>query len=150
MKKYTFLVLLTIAFAFACNSSKQSTSTATTSAAAEAAPPTNPRQAGPRGGGQRGGQGQEQLQALMAELGLNEDQKEEWQAINQKYRGQMRAMREEANGDFASMRGKMQELRTAQNEEIKAILTDEQYQKYEKFMAERRSNRRGRGQGGNN
>lgn len=150
MKKYTFLVLLTITFTFACNSSKQSTTTATTTDTAAAAPPTNPRQAGPRGGGQRGGQGQEQLQALIAELGLNEDQKEEWQAINQKYRGQMRAMREEANGDFASMRGKMQELRAAQNEEIKAILTDEQFQKYEQFMAERRSNRRGRGAGGNN
>ena len=150
MKKYTFLVLLTIAFAFACNSSKQSTTTVTPTATAEATPPTNARQAGPRGGGPRGGQGQEQMQALIAELGLNEDQQEEWQAINQKYRGQMRAMREEANGDFASMRGKMQELRAAQNEEIKAILTDEQYQKYEKFVAERRSNRRGRGPGGNN
>ena len=149
MKKYTFLLLLVITFAFACNSSKQSTTTAATSTA-EATPPTNPRQAGPRGGGARGGQGQEQLQALITELGLNEDQKEEWQAINQKYRGQMRAMREEANGDFSSMRGKMQELRAAQNEEIKAILTDEQYQKYEKFVAERRSNRRGRGPGGNN
>lgn len=148
MKKYTFLLLLTIPFTFACNSSKQTTTTAATPTA-EATPPTNPRQAGPRDG-QRGGQGQEQLQALIAELGLNEDQKEEWQAINQKYRGQMRTMREEANGDFSSMRGKMQELRAAQNEEIKAILTDEQYQKYEKFMAERRSNRRGRGPGGNN
>lgn len=150
MKKYTFLILLSIAFAFACNSSKQSTSTATTTATAEATPPTNPRQAGPRGGGARGGQGQEQLQALVAELGLNEDQKEEWQSINAKYREQMRAMREEADGDFASMRGKMQELRASQNEEIKAILTDEQFEKYEKFMAERRANRRGRRPGGNN
>ncbi len=149
MKKYTFPLLLAVIFTFACNSSKQSTTTTATTTA-EATPPTNPRQAGPRGGGARGGQGQEQLQALIAELGLNEDQKEEWQAINQKYRGQMRTMREEANGDFASMRGKMQELRAAQNEEIKAILTDEQFEKYQKFMAERRSNRRGRGQGGNN
>lgn len=149
MKKYTFLLLLTITFAFACNSSKQTTAPAATTAV-EATPPTSPRQAGPRGGGQRGGQGQEQIEALMAELGLNEDQKEEWQSINAKYREQMRAMREEANGDFASMRGKMQELRTAQNEEIKEILTAEQFQKYEKFVAERRSNRRGRRPGGNN
>ena len=62
----------------------------------------------------------------------------------------MRAMRDEANGDFSSMRGKMQELRAAQNEEIKAILTDEQFEKYEKFLAERRTNRRGRRPGGNN
>lgn len=149
MKKYTFLLLLTITFTFACNSSKQTTAPAATPTA-EATPPSSPRQAGPRGGGQRGGQGQEQLQALIAELGLNEDQKEEWESINAKYREKMQAMREEANGDFASMRGKMQELRTSQNEEIKEILTAEQFQKYEKFVAERRSNRRGRRPGGNN
>ena len=148
MNKLTFLLLLAVGFAFSCNAGKQTTAT-TAAPTAEAAPPANPRQAGPRGGGQRGAQAQEEFQALVAELGLNEDQKEEWQSINAKYRQQMRTMREEANGDFASMRGKMQEMRAAQNDEIKQILTEEQFQKYEKFMEERRANRQGRRGGGN-
>lgn len=149
MKRLTFFVFLAISFAFACNSSKQTTATTTATNAAQAPPADAPRPGGPRGDGQRGAQAQEEFQALVAELGLNEDQKEEWQSINTKYRQQMRGMREEANGDFASMRGKMQEMRAAQTEEIKAILTADQFSKYQKFMEERRANRQGRRRGGN-
>lgn len=141
----------------ACNSTKDTTAAATTQPAVTAEPAA--RTAGPRAGqgggqgrgGRGGGQGQAQMEELVASLGLNQDQKEEFEAINTKYQKQMRSMREEANGDFASMRGKMQEMRAAQNNEIKEILTAEQITKYEKFLEERRGNRQGgRGRGGNN
>ena len=132
----------------ACNSNKDTTA-ATTQPAVTAEPAARP--AGPRGGQGGGGRGQAQMEELVASLGLNQDQKEEFEAINTKYQKQMRSMRDEANGDFASMRGKMQELRAAQNTEIKEILTAEQITKYEKFLEERRGNRQGgRGRGGNN
>lgn len=133
----------------ACNSTKDTTAAATTQPAVTAEPAARP--AGPRGGQGGGGRGQAQMEELVASLGLNQDQKEEFVAINAKYQKQMRAMREEANGDFSSMRGKMQEMRAAQNTEIKEILTAEQITKYEKFLEERRGNRQGgRGRGGNN
>ena len=133
----------------ACNSTKDTTAAATTQPAVTAEPAA--RTAGPRGGQGGGGRGQAQMEELVASLGLNQDQKEEFVAINTKYQKQMRAMREEANGDFSSMRGKMQEMRAAQNTEIKEILTAEQITKYEKFLEERRGNRQGgRGRGGNN
>ena len=134
----------------ACNSTKDTTTAAATTQPAVTAEPAA-RAAGPRGGQGGGGRGQAQMEELVASLGLNQDQKEEFVAINAKYQKQMRAMREEANGDFSSMRGKMQEMRTAQDTEIKEILTAEQITKYEKFLEERRGNRQGgRGRGGNN
>lgn len=134
----------------ACNSTKDTTTAAATTQPAVTAGPAA-RAAGPRGGQGGGGRGQAQMAELVASLGLNQDQKEEFEAINTKYQKQMQSMRAEANGDFASMRGKMQEMRAAQNTEIKEILTAEQITKYEKFLEERRGNRQGgRGRGGNN
>lgn len=143
MKKLSFLTLcLFFMLGMSCNAGKETT----TAAAAQPAPAAQPegRQAGPRG---QGGGGQAQMEQLVADLGLNEDQKVEFEAINAKYRKEMQAMREQANGDFASMRPKMQEMRTAQNEEIKQILTEEQFAKYEKIQADRMQNRQGGGGG---
>lgn len=151
-KKWTFLAIgLAFMLTTACNSTIDTTTAATSTAQPAATTAAAERPAGPRGNRQGGGaRGQAQMAELVASLGLNQDQEEEFKAINTKYQQQMRAMREEANGDFSSMRGKMQELRTAQNEEIKEILTAEQITKYEKFLAERRNNRQGRrGPGGN-
>ncbi|MEZ5044823.1 MAG: hypothetical protein R2828_33305 [Saprospiraceae bacterium] len=149
MKKLSFLTLcLFFMLAMSCNSTKDTTTAAAAAAqpAATAPPAEAARPAGPRG---QGG-GQAQMEQLVAELGLNEDQKVEFEAINAKYRQQMQTMREQANGDFASMRPKMQEMRTAQNAEIKQILTEEQFAKYEKIQAERMQNRQGgRRPGGN-
>lgn len=151
-KKWRFLAIgLAFMLTTACNSTKDTTSAATSTAQPAAATAATERPAGPRGARQGGGaRGQAQMEELVASLGLNQDQEEEFKAINTKYQQQMRAMRDEANGDFASMRGKMQELRAAQNQEIKEILTAEQITKYEKFLAERRNNRQGgRRPGGN-
>lgn len=150
-KKWRFLAIgLAFMLTTACNSTKDTTTATTATAQPAVNPATAERPAGPRGRQGGGARGQAQMQELVASLGLNQDQEEEFKAINAKYQKQMQAMREEANGDFASMRGKMQELRTAQNDEIKEILTAEQITKYEKFLAERRNNRQGgRRPGGN-
>lgn len=151
-KRWSFLAIgLAFMLTTACNSTKDTTTTAAATAQPAVTAEPAARPAGPRGGQGGGGRGQAQMEELVASLGLNQDQKEEFEAINAKYQKQMRAMREEANGDFASMRGKMQEMRAAQNKEIQEILTAEQITKYEKFLEERRGNRQGRRRpGGNN
>ena len=50
----------------------------------------------------------------------------------------------DSGGGFDGMRDKMQALREDENKKMKAILTDEQWTKYEKYQEERR-NRRGQG-----
>ena len=52
-------------------------------------------------------------------------------------------LRASANGDMASVMPKMQELRTQQTADIKALLTDEQKAAFDKIMAAMPQGRRG-------
>ena len=133
------LFAIIIALPMACNSSKEAVNTQAQET--EVSPRS---QRPPRGGGAGNSERQAAMQQLVTELGLNEEQQTQLQAIQQKYRGQMQAIREENQGDFQAMRSSMMELRANQNEEIKTILTDEQFAKFEKWQEENRPQRGGR------
>ena len=88
-----------------------------------------------------------QTEELTEQLGLNKDQQKKVGELNEKYSEKMTAMFEDmrgGGGDREAMREKMTKLRDEQNKEMKKILTDDQYKKYEKYLEERRS-RRGSG-----
>lgn len=89
-----------------------------------------------------------QTEELTKTLDLNKDQQKKVLDINLKQAEKMQAMRDEmrnGGGDREGMRDKMMKLREEQNKEMKKVLTDDQYKKYEKYLEERRNMR---GQGG--
>ncbi|WP_340112315.1 DUF4890 domain-containing protein [Maribellus mangrovi] len=91
-----------------------------------------------------------QTEELTKELDLNKDQQKKVLELNEKYSEKMSAMFEDmrsGGGDREAMREKMGKLRDEQNKEMKKILTEDQYKKYEKYLEERRS-RRGPGGSG--
>ena len=66
-------------------------------------------------------------------------------SIQKSYQAQMQPLMEAMRGGDADARGKMQALRTKQNDDIKALLTDEQKAQFDKIMASMRPGRRGGG-----
>jgi len=86
---------------------------------------------------------------MLDSLGLTEQQREDVDFINTKYRAQMQQIRQTNEGDFAAMRPKMMELREKQNTELKEVLSEEQFTQYQKWMEENRSRRRGNRPPGN-
>lgn len=92
-----------------------------------------------------------QTKELKEKLDLDSKQEKKVYELNLKSANKMVAMRDEmrsGNGDRDAMRQKMTELRNEQNKEMKKILSDDQYKKYEKYVEERRNNMRNRGGGG--
>ena len=121
-------------------------------AACGAALSTMPLLAQGGGVGQRGGMmspeaQQAQMDAMTKSVGLTDDQVAKVKAINAESMKKMMALRE-AGGDPQDMRPKMMEMRTAQQTQIKALLTDEQKPKYDEFVASQRPMGGGRGPGG--
>ncbi|MBE9202559.1 Spy/CpxP family protein refolding chaperone [Synechocystis salina LEGE 06099] len=113
-------------------------------------------------GNKRGGQGQ-----WMQSLNLTDSQKQQLEAIRQKYQGQMQSLSEQlrtsqnelrtlmaGNGSdsqirakhsqVANLRQQLGELRFNSMLESRQVLTPEQRQKFSELMQERRNNRQGR------
>lgn len=90
-----------------------------------------------------------QTDQFKTQLELNETQAKKMEQVLLTSYNEMTTLREEMREeeDRTKMREKMTEWRTNQQKEIKKILTEEQFEKYEKLMEERRS-RRGGGPGG--
>ncbi len=84
-----------------------------------------------------------QTERMKTDLALDEAQTEQVSALNLKYAQKQAAAREEAAGDREAMRATMGSLREEKNKELKAILTAEQYQKWETIQAERGNSRGG-------
>ena len=84
-------------------------------------------------------------------LDLKKDQEKKVYDLNLKTANKMVKIRKDmqGGGDRDAMRAKFGEMRKEQNKEMKEILTDDQYKKYEKHIEERRA-RRGQGGGGGN
>lgn len=103
------------------------------------------------GGGQRGGMSPEaqqaQLDAMTKAVGLTDDQVAKIKAISADTMKKMMALRD-SGGDPQDMRPKMMEIRTTQQTQIKALLTDDQKPKYDAFMASQRPMGGGRVPGG--
>ena len=85
-------------------------------------------------------------ETLKTELNLTAEQVTQVQEINLDYAKEFAKLRENANGDFSSLREPMQKLEEKRVAAYEKVLTDEQLQAYKKFMEERRQ--RGPGQGG--
>lgn len=117
-------------------------------------------------GGKQGGQGQ-----WMESLDLSATQKQQLEAIRQKYQDQMKSVSEQlrtnqnelrtlmsGNGSDNEIRAKhtqvnnlrqqLGEMRFNSMMESRAVLTPEQRQKFSQLMQERRNNRQGRRGGG--
>ncbi len=84
----------------------------------------------------------EQLTAQMEErLALSEAQAVKVREINLKYARQAQENREKADGDWEAMRAQMMRLRQAQEEELRSVLTEEQWQQWLKIREEERMRR---------
>lgn len=90
-----------------------------------------------------------QTEELKELLGLKKDQEKKVHEVNLKAGKQMAEMRKnmQAAGDREGMREKFGKMREESSKEMKKILTEDQYKKYEKYLEDRRS-RRGQGGGG--
>ena len=95
-----------------------------------------------------------QMEELKEGLDLSDDQEKQVREILTAGSETMRKAREEmqdGGGDRDAMREKMQQMREEQTEKIKAVLTEEQFTKYEQIQQERRDRmRQGGGFGGGN
>ena len=115
-------------------------------------------QFGPGGGGMSGGNFDpaafvdRQMEELKEGLQLSDDQEKQVREIIVAGFETMRNAREEMqDGDREAMREKMQKMREEQTAKIKAVLSEEQFAKYEQIQAERRERmRQGGGFGGQN
>ena len=83
---------------------------------------------------------------MLDSLGLDDQQREDIDFINTKYRAQMQQIRQNSDGDREAMRSKMMELRDKQNVELKGVFTEEQYTDYQNWIKENRPSRRKGGQ----
>jgi hypothetical protein len=91
----------------------------------------NPQQQGRRGGGR----GPNVTSILKDSLHVSDDVAAKADSIVKAYQAKNMELRQSANGDMQSVMPKMQELRTQQTADIKALLTDEQKAAFDKIMA---------------
>lgn len=92
-----------------------------------------------------------QMEELKEGLQLSDEQEKQVREIITAGFETMSKAREEmqdGGGDFEAMREKMQAMREEQTAKIKAVLSEEQFAKYEQIQAERRERMRQNGFGG--
>jgi len=90
-----------------------------------------------------------QTEQIKEAVGLDEKQEKQVYDLNLETGKKMRALREEnQGGGFEGMREKMTELRAEQDKKMKEILTEAQWEKYQKYQKERRTQWRNRRPGG--
>ncbi|MBN1986055.1 MAG: hypothetical protein JW761_07095 [Prolixibacteraceae bacterium] len=90
---------------------------------------------------------QRQVERLTEQLKLSEEQQKQVYDLTMENFENMQQMRGQmgGEGDFEKMREQMQKAREEQNQKMKSILTDEQWDEYEAYQEEMRARR---GQGG--
>ena len=88
------------------------------------------------GGGGRGQGGAQMMQMMMQGITLSAEQQTKVDTIVKKYADMNAALRQDESLDMQARRAKVGENRTKQNDEIKAVLTDEQKKVFEKNMAD--------------
>lgn len=99
-----------------------------------------------QGGGRQRQTPEQQVEAMKTSLSLNDDQVAKIKVILTAQTKTRDSLITSANGDFASIREKMTPLQTAATAKIKAVLTKEQAEAYQKQQDERRARMQ---QGGN-
>ena len=90
------------------------------------------------------------LQERFTEKGfaLDAETLEKVKAIHLKYGEQSKAVRTENKGDREAMRSAMEEVKSDQRKEIKALLSKDQFKEYKKMAEEQREKMKERRQGG--
>jgi periplasmic protein CpxP/Spy len=90
-----------------------------------------------------------QTEQIKEAVGLDAKQEKQVYDLNLETGKKMRALRDEnQGGGFEGMREKMTELRAEQDKKMKEILTEAQWEKYQKYQEERRAQWRNRRPGG--
>jgi len=79
-----------------------------------------------------------QVQLMTDSLALSEAQAQKVEEVLLKYIGEMQAARESSEGDWEALRETMRAIRQRQNEELKTLLTAEQYEKWQTLQRQRR------------
>ena len=103
-----------------------------------------------QGGGQRMSP-EDRAKQFQTTLKLTDDQTTKITAILKVQATKMDSVRTAANGDRTAMRTAMGPIRTASNDQIKAILTPDQATAYQKLLDEQRARmQQGGGGGGGN
>jgi hypothetical protein len=90
---------------------------------------------------------EKQTAQMTEKLSLSDAQAGKVKEINLKYADKMKAAREEADGDWSSMREKMGAMRADQDKELQTVLTEEQWVQWDRYRTEQRANRGGMGRG---
>jgi len=141
MKRISFLVMaIVMVFSVSCNKFQKNNQ--------------EQQQMGP-GGGMGGGNFDpaafvdRQMEELKEGLQLSDDQEKQVREIITAGFETMREAREgmQDGGDREAMREKMQQMREEQTQKIKAVLSEEQFTKYEQIQQERRERMRQNGGG---
>ena len=96
-------------------------------------------------GGGRGRGGPNYATILKDSLHVSEAVATKADSIVKAYQAKNAELRASANGDMASVMPKMQELRTQQVNDLKALLNDEQKAAFDKILAAMPQGRRGGG-----
>jgi len=100
-----------------------------------------------QGGGQRMSP-EDRAKELQTTLKLTDDQTGKITAILKVQATKMDSVRTAANGDRTAMRSAMGPIRTASNDQIKALLTPDQATAYQKMLDEQRARMQQGGGGG--
>ncbi len=133
MTKATLLALITIGGLTACGPMARAADTATDK------PDSKPKA---RQGARPAQRAQDRLKALTEELKLTEDQQTKMKAVFKEQAEKAQALRKDTALSQEDRRAKGKEIREKFNAEVKKILTDEQFQKWEKSRADRQKRAR--------
>jgi len=87
---------------------------------------------------------EQQAKRMQQDLELSDEQYEEVKAINLMAAKNMQETRQNSQGDREAMRAAMQEIRKETETQFQAILSPEQWTKFETMQAERKEGRQGR------
>ena len=90
----------------------------------------------PQGGQRQGGGRGNQMAMLMQGITLTPEQQVKVDSITAKYGAARRELMQDQSMDQDARRAKGREMMTKQNDEVKAVLTDEQKKVYEKNVAD--------------
>jgi len=93
--------------------------------------------------GKRGNNREARMEQVIKELELTETQAAEFRAINQKYGEQLKSERAEMQKQNQAHREKAKAINESRKEEIKNILSDQQYDKLKKMQRKNHSAHKG-------
>lgn len=85
---------------------------------------------------------------MVSQLKLSDEQTKKVKAINLKYIKKSQDLRKQSSGERSTMQSLRASIQKDKNAEMKQVLTESQYEKYESMQAESRGGRGQRGSGG--